>query len=130
MAGKITRTEVIDCTCTPHREHGDPHCYNVHKCGCNDCREGYLKYRKVMAYNKQQGKGQILDASKTRDYITNLHKRGMTFRGIAEAAGMHHFAIYRIYTGKVKGVSRTNAAKIRAVPLPSHDGVGVRMGKR
>lgn len=57
MAGKITRTEVIDCSCTPHREHGDPHCYNVHKCGCNACREGYRKYRKVMTYNKRQGKG-------------------------------------------------------------------------
>ena len=83
-----------------------------------------------MTYNKRQGKGQILDASKTRDYITNLHKRGMTFRGIAAAAGMHHFAIYRIYTGQVKGVSRANAAKIRAIPLPSHDGVGFRMKKK
>lgn len=129
MPAPITRTATIDCTCTPRRPHGDPHGYNLHKCGCTPCREGYRQYRKVRSYNKQQGNGQILDATNTRNYIANLNKRGMSFREIGKAAGMHHYAIYRIFTHEVKGISRTNAKKIRSIPLPSHDGVGFRMGK-
>jgi len=121
MAGKITRTEVVDCDCSVKASHGDPHVYNYHKCGCTPCRESYRQYRKVREYNKKQGKGQILPIGPTRDYILNLKARGMPYSEIASRAGMHKFAIHRIHKQQVTGISRKNARAIRSIPLPSKD---------
>lgn len=123
MPAKVTRTQVVDCTCTPQRPHGDPtsHNYNYHKCGCDLCRDNQRRLRKFREYQVSQGKGRLVDPGPVADYLLLLKERGMTYREISERSGVNVSALHRIYTRKAVGVGRDKAKAIRSIPLPSID---------
>ena len=96
MAAPITRTTVHDCTCTPRRPHGDQHVYQVHRCGCGDCRAGYQAYLAGLAQAREAGEGAYVDARPVAARLRTLRAQGVTIRAAAERTSFSASALYQV----------------------------------
>ena len=96
MAAPITRTTVHDCTCTPRRPHGHQHVYQVHRCGCDDCRAGYQEYLADLADSRLAGVGPYVDARPVAARLRSLQARGETIRSVAARTSFSAAALYQV----------------------------------
>lgn len=96
MAAHRTRTTVHDCTCTPRRPHGHQHVYQVHRCGCDDCRTGYQEYLADMAASRLAGEGPYVDARPVAARLRTLQAQGVTVRAAAARTSFSASALYQV----------------------------------
>lgn len=101
MPAHRTRTAVIDCDCSRYRRpHGTAHGYTSHHCGCQPCRDAYLR-----DLNERRQSPRLVPAGPTRDRIRELQDAGMTLRQISTRTGWAY--------GTVERISRPTAKKCR-----------------
>lgn len=126
----IARHAAIDRTpkpCThPHtdHEHGTYATYTLDKCRCIRCCAASSAYDtdrlRAQAYGRWDN---LLPAQPAREHIARLRDAGMGTKTIAQAAGISHGALTKLLYGTTgRGpsarISKTNHAKILAIPVP------------
>lgn len=124
--------------CPPEHKHGlTGTCYNNHRCGCQNCKDGRADHAREVTRLKAYGRydNGFVDVGPILDHINMLRAFGLGRRRIAEMAGVTSSVIECIlYTRRgsknrprpkapSSRIANHNAAKILAV-RPDIDGLG------
>lgn len=117
-------------TCPADHKHSETGtCYVIHKCRCDDCREGRKRYARDLRRRHLYGTfdNGLTEVEPVRAHIEFLRSKGMGWKFIAERAGVGYTAVEQIIYGRtgaksdprrgerLKRVSRVTAEKILAV---------------
>lgn len=111
-------TGTIDCTCTPHREHGDQHVYQTHRCGCDTCCAGYQRYLAERQEALDMGRGSNVDARPVAARLVSLSASGVSMKALAEQLGCSQSSLHQIRRLERARCRRWLARKVMSVPVP------------
>lgn len=118
MAAPRTRTEIHDCSCSPQRAHGTQHTYQVHHCGCDDCRESYLHYLRELRQARAVGRSAYVPVGPAQAHLHAFAAAGVPIRLVAERLGYSSASIYAISRAARPTCRREVAEDILTQPLP------------
>lgn len=118
MAAPRTRTETHDCSCSPQRAHGTQHTYQVHRCGCDPCREAYVAYLRQLREAKASGRTTFVPVGPARAHLHALAAAGVPIRLTAERLGYPIASLYSISRAARPTCRREVAEEILAQPIP------------
>lgn len=104
MPAPRTRTETIDCDCTPPRRHGTYHTYNQHLCGCDPCKVAERRLRKSSR--------RMVPAEVVRKHLLALRDAGIDTKSLARTLGYHEKTLYTIAAGRTTWTRRAIADDI------------------
>ena len=119
MAAPRTRLATIDCTCSPHRPHGDQHVYQVHGCGCDACRAGYQDYLDKRSDARALGWTAYVDNGPAAERIRLLNARGVTTQRLAADLGRSPNTLYQLARQARPRCARALAEEVLAYPIPA-----------
>lgn len=118
MAAPRTRTEAHDCDCSPQRAHGTQHGYQVHHCGCDDCRQAYLGYLRQLQQRRAAGLPTFVPVGPAQNHLHAFAAAGVPIRLVAERLGYSPASIYAISSAARPTCRREVAEDILSQPLP------------
>lgn len=119
MAARRRNTPTTDCTCTPPRPHGDQHTYQVHRCGCDACRDGYQQHLARQRDARALGWTAYVDNGPAAERIRLLNARGVTTQALAADLGRSPNTLYQLARQARPRCERALAEEVLAYPIPA-----------
>ena len=118
MAAPRTRAETHDCDCYTGRPHGTQHTYQMHRCGCDACREAYVAYLRELREARAAGRSRFVPVGPARARLHALADAGVPIRLVAERLGYPLASLYSISRAARPTCRREVAESILAQPIP------------
>lgn len=119
MAARRRDSPTTDCACTPPRPHGDQHVYQVHRCGCDTCRDGYQQYLAERRDARGLGWTAYVDNGPAAERIRELNARGVTTQHLAAELGRSPHTLYQLARQVRPRCARALAEEVLAYPIPT-----------
>ena len=117
-----------------HHDHGTYACYVLDFCRCPSCARANSTYEANRTRQQAYGRwDNYIDAAPARAHVRELQAAGLGGKRIAAMAGVSTGCMWKLIYGKTrpdgtrepsKRITKTVAARLLAVPMPSLDDLG------